>query len=212
MSTATPAVPTLMSRLREETKEHHTRAERKPIQGKLVSGRVTRDEYAAWLGQMYLVHVALEAAIENARSLPGGSVLGVITPEQAHAARIAQDLKYFSVEPSSVNALPATAQLVNTIANAGRTDAIATLGMTYVLEGSMNGNSYLAKAVMRTLSLTPPEGLRYLDPYGPQQRERWQAWRAGVDAMTISEAQQDVCVKAAQTMFDGIADLSEALG
>src|SRR2546425_10990739 len=49
--------------LKQATADLHTRAEKHPVQAKLVAGRATQDEYAGFLAQMAALHATLEAAL-----------------------------------------------------------------------------------------------------------------------------------------------------
>ncbi|MFN7021109.1 MAG: biliverdin-producing heme oxygenase [Phycisphaerales bacterium] len=199
----------VMTRLKQETAEHHARAEGRALQQRMLRGTLSRGEYAAWLGQMLLVHRALEAAVERARA--GHEALRAVTPERVHSARIEQDLRTLGVNPAEVRPIRATAALVDRIAWLGKESAAAVLGLQYVLEGSMNGNAYLASSVRRGLGLKPGEGDRYLDPHGEAQRGKWMAFREAVDACTWTVAEADAAVEGAKAMFEGIAEVCEEL-
>lgn len=199
----------VMARLKQETAEHHARAEGKALQQRMLKGTLSRGEYAAWLGQMLLVHRALEAAVERAR--PGHEALRAVTPEQVHSSRIEEDLRALGVNPSEVRPGRATGALIDRIGVFGAESSAAVLGLHYVLEGSMNGNVYLARAVRRGLGLTPGTGDRYLDPYGEGQRGKWMAFREAVDACAWTVAEADAAVEGAKAMFDGIAEVCEEL-
>jgi len=203
MSTATM---TVMERLRAETAAHHARAEGKAIQRDMVAGSIVRERYAAWLGQMLLVHRALERAIDARRS--HFAPLAVVTDEQRHSARIEQDLRFYDADVPSIRPSPGAAGLIARIAEA---DGPTLLGMVYVLEGSMNGNRYIVMALRKGLDLNPGEGDRYLDPYGEHQRPKWAAWKGAVDAEAISPAEADAAVAGAGAMFDGVAAISDDL-
>jgi len=200
----------VMARLKAETAEHHARAEGKALQQKLVRGLLTREEYAAWLGQMLLVHRALEAAVE--RSRPRAEVLKVITDEQTHSRRLMEDLAFYGVDAHGVRANRATARLIARIDAIAAENPVAVLGLHYVLEGSMNGNTYIAMGVRKGLGLSPGQGDRYLDPYGPQQRAKWAEFRSGVDSCAWTVTDANAAVEGAKAMFEGVGEVCEELG
>jgi heme oxygenase len=202
----TTTMPTIMQRLRAETAEHHARAEGKDLQRAMVTGRITRARYASWLQQMLLVHQALERAIDRART--ECLHLGVVDAHQVHSERIAADLRHHGWDGREPAATAATSRLIGRIDAA---DGPTLLGMHYVLEGSMNGNRYIAMSLRKALGLVPGQGDRYLDPYGEQQRARWAAWKEAVDAQEWSPSAADSAVAGAKVMFDGVADISEGL-
>jgi len=85
------------------------------------------------------------------------------------------------------------------------------LGLHYVLEGSNNGSRFIARGLMSAYGLAPGPGLRYLDPYGDEQRERWLAFRATMDEVGFSQEDSDRLLVAARQMFQSIVDISDDL-
>ncbi|MCC6319860.1 MAG: biliverdin-producing heme oxygenase [Phycisphaerales bacterium] len=195
----------VMARLKSETAEQHRSAERKPLQQQMLRGVLPREAYGAWLGQMLLVHRALERAIEGARPLAG--VLKLVTPEQEHSPRLEEDLRTLGTDPAAVRPNASTARLVADIERLATANPAAAFGLHYVLEGSMNGNKYIAMAMRRGQGLAPGVGDRYLDPYGEAQRGKWAAFREAVDACAWNDRDADAAVEAAKMMFDGIGDV-----
>ena len=100
-------------------------------------------------------------------------------------------------------AVPSTVRALAAIAAA---DAPGLLGYNYVLEGSMNGNRYIARALSRTASAP---ATAYLDPYGEQQPAEWQAYRARMGALEFSPAEVERMVAAARDMFDFVGAMSD---
>lgn len=199
----------IMERLRAETAERHKRAEEHRFQRTLLSGRLTREQYAAWLGQMLVVHRALESAIDGVR--PACAALGVVTDAQRHSRNLEADLRSLGAEPPAVEPLAGAAWLCGRIERAAREEPIALLGMHYVLEGSMNGNKFIAMAVRKGMDVRPGEGDRYLDPYGEGQRAVWAAWKAEMGERAFTPSEVDAMVRAACDMFDGVSKISEDL-
>ncbi len=203
-----PAAASLADILREQTKEAHSRAEKHPAQGRLVRGEATRDDYAAWLGQLLHVWKALDGGLASAAAIDP-RIAGMLKPYHPHAARVAADLSFLGFGGKSP-ALPGTAKFVSEIyAAAGNGPAL--VGVWYVLEGSANGGRYIAKALSRSLNLTGPEGLTSLDPHGELQRERWQVWRADLDKQPWTAAERKEIVAAAGAAFDAIYGVLEDL-
>lgn len=199
----------IMDVLKARTAEQHRRAEQSPFMRALVSGQVTRQAYARWLGQMMHVHAALEGEIVTRRGAEPR--LAVASDEQFGAPRLHADLVALGVDPASVKPLPAAAALVERVRAVAAPCPVALLGFHYVLEGSKNGNAYIAKALRRTLGLAPGAGDSYLDPYGEQQRARWAAFREAMGGHDYSESDAASVLEAACVMFDGITQLNGEL-
>lgn len=199
----------VMDQLKASTTELHAAAEGHAFQRSLVRGSVDRALYARYLGQMLAIHEALEGHLEQMRR-EHPFVATVVTDDQFHSPRIRQDLASLGVDPASIDVGSAAQVLVMEI-NACGADPHALLGHHYVLEGSMNGNKYIARALMQGMGLRPGAGLSYFDPYAERQRELWQNFKVAMNAADFSQAQIDVAIDAACAMFRGIGRVSEEL-
>lgn len=199
----------IMDLLKERTAEHHRRAEQQPLQQALVRGHASREQYIRWLGQMMHVHTALEVAIEaRAEAEPR---LRVVTSDQHGRARLASDLRALGSAPESAVASAPALKLMHAIRVLAADLPVALLGHHYVLEGSKNGNRYIAMAMRRGLGLSPGQGDTYLDPYGEQQRTKWQEFRAAMGAQLYTEPEREAVIRAAGAMFDGISEICAAI-
>lgn len=198
----------LADTLKERTKEAHARAERHPVQARMVKGEVTREQYAAWLGQMLPVWRAVDAGL-SALAARDGRIAAMLRPYHAHAERIAADLEFLGQCGGCHPPHAATSRFVELIARAGASGGPDLVGVWYVLEGSANGGRFIAKALSRGLNIAGPEGLTSFDPHGERQRDYWQAWRAGLDAQMFGEAERDAIIAAASATFDAVYEVME---
>jgi len=207
MSATTSA--NIMDQLKERTAEHHRRAEQQPLQQALVKGTATRQQYAAWLEQMLLVHTELEKQIQSLT--PREPRLAVASAEQFGHPRLAADLRTLGLDPAAVRPSEATSHVCGQIRAAAAADPVTLLGFHYVLEGSKNGNRYIAMALRRGLGLAPGTGDTYLDPYGEGQRAKWQAFRVAMGAEPFGEQEVEAVISAAGQMFDGVSAICGAI-
>jgi len=192
----------LMTRLKEETWGLHTRAEKHPLQASIVRGQLPRAQYAEHLGQMLLVHRALEKHL--ARLVEMDERVGsVVRSEQFQEPYLLDDLSHFggSTEPDP---LPATLALIDKFHSEASARPLFLLGAHYVLEGSNNGNRFIAKAVRPAYGLEPGKGDRYLDPYGDEQPAKWGAFKAAMEAAEFSGEDQQTILDGANAMFEGM--------
>lgn len=204
MSTVTQSV---MERLRDATHELHVRAERHPFQGALVRGALQTDAYIAYLGQMLCVHTALERRLR--RHGDHAAINAVVKDHQYQEAYLEQDLRFFGRDPGAAKPLDGASALIGRIESASE---LELLGMHYVLEGSNNGSRFIAKGVARTLILEPGQpGLKYLDPYGDAQRERWQDFKDAMDDTEFGEEDVSKLINGAAAMFEGIVGTLDSL-
>lgn len=203
------AAPTVMERLRAETADLHSSAEGKDFQKRMVKGELTREDYARWLGQMLLVHRALEAPLRGLL-LAGNPAFAALREEQMQEPYLLEDLDALGQDPRSFTPLAATAAMVAAIEQRAKETPLALLGYHYVLEGSNNGNRYIARKLVPALGLNG-QGHRYLDPYGAEQPAKWAQFKRDMDAVGFSPEDADLLVTAAREMFTGIGEISEAL-
>jgi len=197
----------IMMRLRDETADLHQQAESREFQQRMFRGALTRTEYLAWLGQMWLVHRALEGAL--AERLGADPRFAAVHPEQFKAERLASDRAELGGEDP--RPLPSTARLVERFATAARSEPLRLLGYHYVLEGSTNGNRILARRLLPALGLEAETAGRYLDPYGERQRETWALFKREMQEVELTAAESDLLVDAARELFAAISDLSAEL-
>ena len=200
---------TTMQQLRDLTRAEHERAEHHPFQQAMFKGELSRDEYAAWLGQMYLVHDSLETDLRRAAENHEG-IRKVVHSYQYQTPYLVEDLEHFGVDPVAVEPVPATQRFITAVEE-GRDDPLLLLGLHYVLEGSNNGSRFIARHVAQAYQLVPGPGLRYLDPYGDKQREYWMTFKNDMATVPFTEADNERLVEAAKQMYQTVAELSDDL-
>lgn len=208
---ATADARPLGQRLREDTRDLHTRAEKSLFQAKLVKGELPKDLYLEGVRQMYVVHRALEAQLAGAREADP-RVAAIVTDEQFRAPRIAEDLAHHGLDAGTIEPSPEAASFVRSLEGAS---PLALLGMHYVMEGSNNGNRFIARAVAGAYgmheSLATGRGLGFLLPHGERQPAVWQAFKDQMAQQHFTEAEMHEVVEAAKTMFGSIIAIHEAL-
>jgi len=197
----------IMDLLKEGTAEQHRNAERRKLQKEMVGGRLPVDTYRNWLGQMLLLHSALWSGIV-ARRVSSSALADVVLDEGRHVANLRADLMALDGDPDELTPLPATERGLAAIRSTAAEDPLSLLGYNYVLEGSMNGNRFIARAL--TPALRCP-ATAYLDPYGDDQRSVWGAYRERMNTAGFDGAQAERMVAAARDLFFTIAELSDQL-
>jgi len=205
----TEETQSVMQRLRESTRDLHDAAEHHDFQRAFAQGSLPKDRYVSYLEQMYLVHKSLEQQLRKAAET-SEAVRSVVDERQYQVPYLVEDLEFFEVDPDSIEPLAGTQRLIDEIEQMAAQPA-SLLGLHYVLEGSNNGSRFIARGLMPAYGLAPGPGLRYLDPYGDEQRERWQAFRATMDEVGFSQEDSDRLLEAARHMFQGIVYISDDL-
>lgn len=196
----------IADRLKAETSAAHRDAESRGLQKQLIKATIALDDLAGYLAQLRLVHAALEAAMDDHAEAGDPRVVsvwgdGLFT---RHSQALAADVGRLSSADLAV--LSVTSDVVATIQGGS---AVETIGAYYVLEGSMNGNRFIAMALARAGVVTPPP--TYLSPYGDDQPTTWAEFRDRLNALTLSAEEADAMVAAAQAMFAGVAAVSDAV-
>lgn len=198
--------PGLADRLKEATAEDHRAAEGHPLQRSLVDGTVSRDRFAAFQGRM------LRLVRELAPRLSGGG------PDwdtfraalSGHGTRLASDLEGLGAGQSNGAEPPERSAALDEffrVLDEGPMPAGA-LGAFYVIEGSMNGNRFIRRA----LAGRRPDWVEYLtyfDPYGEEQRERWMGFREAITRVGAALDSPEPVLSAARATFRLIGRLAD---
>ncbi len=136
----------IMGRLKSATDDLHRMAEGRELQTRLVKGELVRDLYLDFLGQMLLVHVALENRLRS--SLDLHPAFGrVVRDYHWRETQLRADIAFVGGDADGFVPLPATAALVAQIEGTAETEPVGLMGMLYVLEGSSNGSKFVAAAL-----------------------------------------------------------------
>jgi heme oxygenase len=197
-----PAASPLAAALREQTAEHHKRAEEAPFQRRFVGGKLPREQYVAWIAQMLHLHRALET---HSRALghANPAVAALLTPQREKAHLLERDLAAMGGRLGAHPPVPAMRDFLAQLEAWAEEGPAPIVGVHYVLEGSTNGNRYIVRNVKRAYGIESGSGADYLDPYGESQPTEWRAF-AGQMGAAVPEAQQARAVEAAQATFDAM--------
>jgi len=195
--------------LKDSTWDLHQQAENGELQKRLVKGELGKGEYAAHLGQLYLVHKTLEARLDEAcDTCPHVKALNA--DNLRHVSNLEADLTHLGLEPGEVDPVPATSSFTSWIEGTAKSDPTALIGVQYVLEGSTNGNGFIARKIGPALGLED-DGVRYLVSYGPAQRETWGRFKGRLDALDLDDAARQRIIDAARRTFQGVRDINRDL-
>ncbi|MFN0010053.1 MAG: biliverdin-producing heme oxygenase [Phycisphaerales bacterium] len=200
-ATATPHAPPagLHDALKTRTWPLHQQAEHHPFQAAIMRGSVPRRGYIAQLEQTLLVHQALEGHLAALRhSVP--AIGAMVRDYHFRVPHARADLAVLGGNTFPVPLSP-TQSLIAEINAAAMNRPHALVGYFYVLEGSTNGAKFIAKALARALNITDGQGLSYQDPHGDQQRSRWAEFKASLNTLGLSPAQEGEVVEAATSLF-----------
>ena len=186
--------PGLADRLKAATADQHAAAENHVFQRGLVRGKVSRtalaEHQSGLLGLVRLIQAQLLAQ--------GPDWLRFADAMGGHGERLALDLESLGAG-SHRSPSPAVTRFADALGGASWSPE-AALGAFYVVEGSMNGNRFIRRA----LAEERPDlaaSLRYFDPYGKDQRARWREFRTAIDRIGRTLRVPDEAVRAARQTF-----------
>lgn len=201
----------LADRLKAATADQHAAAENHVFQRALVGGEVSRTALAAYQSGLRELIRVIEARLREQGPRWGHFADAMA----AHAGRLTADLAGLldgGPEPRGSRAVEAFSKRLG----GGAWSAEAALGAFYVIEGSMNGNRFIRRAVEQKRPDLAPD-LRYFDPYGDRQRVRWKEFRSAIDRIGGTLRNPEAAVHAARETFalaselGGEAQVAEAV-
>jgi len=201
--------PTLMERLKADTSSAHDSAEGSGFQAALASGDLPLAQYRAYLGQIYLIHNALETGMKNNENHPALST--VITDVQYQEPVLSQDLQALGVKEDGIKPLKATTTFLCDVALKADLKPYALLGYHYVLLGSKHGGKFIAHNLQKKYKFENGVGCRYFDPYGPAFSTLWQEFKQKMNAVDWSASEQQEIIDSARGMFRTIQQICEEL-
>jgi heme oxygenase len=197
----------VMTRLKAGTAAQHAVAESKPLEAALIEGSIGQAQYEKYISQRWLIHRELEGATDRALTTDF-RLASLDLPSLYQTKNLEADLAHLEADLKSIRPLSGATNLIQEIQKA----APATLmGIYYVFEGSKNGARFIAKAMAKAWGKSDTTGFRYLDPHGEAQRGLWIKFRSAMDAIPWTPTEQDQMVKAAQSTFDAISSLDDAI-
>lgn len=201
---ATPA--DIMDALRTGTQKLHDQTESGAFNDALLKGKLPLDSYVDMLGQLLLVHRALERRLRDHRAAHP-AIDRVVREHYLQEPYLLDDLAYFGRNPEQVEPLPSVQAFETQMDATAKQNPASLLGYLYVLEGSNNGGRFIARAVRRVYNLPDTHGTRYLDPYGEQQKAFWQEFKADMRSVEFSDADRAAILEAANQMFIAVMRL-----
>ncbi len=188
----------LAEELRRATWDLHQRAEKHPGHAALFRAAVPFDFFLDQATQTLLVQRALDAALAEVRLDP--LLAPLVEDYHIRAGLLEADLSACGRDTAAAHPLAATRALLARI-DEGRTKPEILAGVLYVLEGSTNGAKFIARALRRAYRRDDDSGLRWLDPHGDRQEERWSRFRAALGAARLTAKQRSATIAAARDTF-----------
>lgn len=200
----------VMATLKAATADQHRGAEQHAFQQMMIRGALSREAYAEWLGQMLLIHQALEGHLDT---LVAGrpAIAPVFDEDRRRVPAILRDLTFYRAE-TDYQPMPATTRFLQYLDGLAAVAPLALLGVLYVLEGSTNGARFIAKRLRSAYDLpVDGAGTAFVDPYGDAQPVRWRAFKDAMEELRLGDPEIDGITHAAQQTFDAIGAVGSDL-
>ena len=203
----------LSERLRAETKDLHTTAERAGIMPALLRGELALDRYCALLRNLHALYAAMESALT--RHATHADVAPVVFPALFRQASLADDLAVLHgpgwAERFAVQ--PAAQTYIARLQDLDTTQPALLVAHAYVRYlGDLSGGQMLRQIVARSYGLAADAGSSF---YGfgvsAAVKAHLHAFRAGLAALAASPERIDALVAEARTAFGLHVDLFNEL-
>lgn len=184
--------PTRSQRLKAATAAIHDRLDARIM---ALDPFAARDRYVRFLRAQQAFHDALDP-------LYASPALRAELPDLAERERsdaIAADLRDIGLAPPPVPDAPRVEAV----------DMSTALGWLYVAEGSSLGAAFLLKAAQK-IGLDADYGARHLAGHPDGRAAHWRRFTARIDAIDMTDAQEERMFAAARDAFARFRDLTEA--
>ncbi len=194
----------LSLQLREGTKGSHTRAERSPFMQSFFRGQVPRDGYRELLARLLPVYEAIEGAQQKLADHPALKNLNF--PQLYRVETIKQDLEFYfgPAWQAHVKDTPAVKEYVGRIAWLAENwpTGIAAHHYTRYL-GDLSGGQMIKRMVQKSFGLEGNDGVVFYEfPEITDIPAFKDGYRAGMDAMPLTEGEAQKLVDEANRAFD----------
>lgn len=173
----------------------------------IMKGTLPKFKYIKNVEQRYVLQKAFEEVLDETRK-SSEFVASVVTDEQFHADKAAEDVKFFGLDPEKAEPLPKTEEMIAFFKETAERDPRLVLASHYTIEGSNNGGIFIAKAVKDAFGFEGHEGTYHLQPYGKGIREKWGAFSAAFNALDIDDELMSEMVLVGRKTFHFMNDVA----
>lgn len=202
--------PSLMARLKEDTRQAHERLDHLPYHKALFRQELSLARYASQLVCWHEFVYALELALEDSRCVALRGLNAQRTPKSPWLHADLEALKqHLGCLPAPSSSSRRYASYITTLIIE---ESFELLGHLYVMEGSALGGMVLRKQLAAQLpQLSEDHGLRFYSGHGRATMPIWGEFKAAVDGLYLSPAQQASVIQEANRAFSFIEDIIQEL-
>ena len=204
---AHPAATGFHKFLKEGTQDLHDQAEAGEFQSRMVEGDLARSEFASFLTQMLHLHSEIDSVYDEAAEKDHRFANMYDSSAHKRHHLIQKDLRDLGVETFS-RAFEVTTAFTGAVRRSLSTLPISILGVLYVKEGATNGNKFVLQKIQSTLGLEDDCATGYMDPHGMSQRKRWNQFKRDLNALDLTDEEQESCLGVARRSFRMFMEIS----
>lgn len=190
----------LSTRLREATQKSHKDLDSFEFFQSLQNDSLPKQSPVSYLRGLSVIHALLATAI----TAPTLAEYRIRQHERLDDLVAMLENNGAATMSDIPQATDAALQLGDELLRLPTDDHISLLGACYVLEGSQLGGQVLRDHLAKALDL-PPDQVAYHGATGKEARQRWDAFRHGLDLMDLTEEQAIAMIHAASVTSKGSA-------
>ena len=200
----------IMTRLKEETKEYHSKLESLPYFDALIERKLPLECYVNQLRALSIIHGVLENEIATVEDKPLSTIWN---DELRKLPLLKEDLDFFKprVVPDAVASIEIALSMTEKIRLRRIEKQLTLMGYLYVFEGSTLGNNMHRPDISTTFHLGRSEGCRYYSNYQDHAQTHWNRFSETVNGAQINPSLHDSVIEAAHEAFSGLEALYTAL-
>ena len=193
--------------LKEGTQDLHDQAEAGEFQSRMVEGDLARSEFASFLTQMLHLHREIDSVYDEAAEKDHRFANMYDSSAHKRHHLIQKDLRDLGVETFSP-AFEVTTAFTGAVRRSLSTLPVSIIGVLYVKEGATNGNKFVLQKIQSTLGLEDDCATGYMDPHGMSQRKRWNQFKRDLNALDLTDEEQESCLGVARRSFRMFMEIS----
>ena len=200
----------IVTRLKEETKDFHSRIEALPYFNALIDHKLPLECYVNQLRALAVIHGVLESEIGTSED---HQVSAIWEDGLKKLPLLEEDLRFFEsrVVPDASTAIDAALAMTGDIRLRRIENPVSLLGYLYVFEGSTLGNRMHKPDIVASYQLNDLDGCRYYSSYQDRVQSHWNRFSDNMNRTLEDSSLYDPIVDSAREAFSGLEALYGAL-
>jgi heme oxygenase len=182
--------PSILERLRSETRPQHDRLEEVAGSEKLATGTLSPAEYLKLLKANYVAHRRLEGAVLDMPEMKK------LLADRQKASLLEADLRQAGIDPDLT-----WEELEQVLPPLQLQNQHQALGAQYVMEGATLGGVVILRALLQHPQLQALQPFHYYGCYGGDNGKRWSQFRKIMLALVQSPQEEEEILKGSLSAY-----------